>query len=29
MHARYASGDTGVGDTEAGHPGNYIPGAAT
>jgi outer membrane receptor protein involved in Fe transport len=27
-HARYANGDTGAADTEPGHPGNYIPGAA-
>jgi hypothetical protein len=27
-HARYANGDDGAADTEPGHPGNYIPGAA-
>ena len=27
-HARYANGDTGAADTEPGHPGSYIPGAA-
>jgi hypothetical protein len=27
-HARFANGDTGEADTEPGHPGNYIPGAA-
>jgi outer membrane receptor protein involved in Fe transport len=27
-HARFANGDDGTGDTEPGHPGNYIPGAA-
>jgi hypothetical protein len=26
--ARYANGDNGVADTEPGHPGSYIPGAA-
>jgi outer membrane receptor protein involved in Fe transport len=26
--ARFANGDDGTGDTEPGHPGNYIPGAA-
>ena len=27
-HARYANGDNGSADTEPGHPGSYIPGAA-
>ena len=27
-HARYANGDNGAADTEPGHPGSYIPGAA-
>ena len=27
-HARFANGDDGTADTEPGHPGNYIPGAA-
>jgi hypothetical protein len=27
-HARFANGDDGSADTEPGHPGNYIPGAA-
>jgi hypothetical protein len=27
-HARFANGDNGAADTEPGHPGNYIPGAA-
>jgi len=27
-HARYSNGDTGAADTEPGHPGSYIPGAA-
>ena len=27
-HARFANGDDGAADTEPGHPGNYIPGAA-
>jgi hypothetical protein len=27
-HARFANGDNGAADTEPGHPGDYIPGAA-
>jgi hypothetical protein len=27
-HARFANGDDGAADTEPGHPGDYIPGAA-
>jgi hypothetical protein len=27
-HARFANGDDGAADTELGHPGDYIPGAA-
>ena len=27
-HARFANGDDGTNDTEPGHPGSYIPGAA-
>ena len=27
-HARFVNGDPGTADTERGHPGNYIPGAA-